>query len=186
MVLVAIVGMTGSGKSELTSLFEKEGFLKIRFGDITDEVLKKRDLKVNEKNERYIREKIREENGMAAYAILNEPKIRKAIETSDVILDGLYSWEEYLFLKEKFDQLVVLAVYTQPQVRYKRLNKRKIRPLTTEEASSRDKSEIENLNKAAPIVMADYTILNTESLEDLKNKYIKFMGWLNEQKTKMG
>ncbi len=36
-----------------------------------------------------------------------------------------------------------------------------------EEADSRDKSEIENINKGGPIAMADFTIVNEASLEEL-------------------
>ena len=42
MKVVSIVGMAGSGKSEVARVFEKSGFIKIRFGDITDEEIKKR------------------------------------------------------------------------------------------------------------------------------------------------
>ena len=40
MKVAAIVGMTGSGKSEVARLFEESGFSRIRFGDITDEEIK--------------------------------------------------------------------------------------------------------------------------------------------------
>ena len=33
--LIAIVGMCGAGKSELTDLFVKAGFSRIHFGDLT-------------------------------------------------------------------------------------------------------------------------------------------------------
>jgi dephospho-CoA kinase len=42
--------------------------------------------------------------------------------------------------------------------------------LTLEEAASRDKSEIENVNKGGPIAMADFTVLNENSLEKLKSE----------------
>jgi dephospho-CoA kinase len=42
--------------------------------------------------------------------------------------------------------------------------------LALEEAASRDKSEIESINKGGPIAMADFTILNETSLEELKRK----------------
>ena len=118
---------------------------------------------------------------MAGYAKLNLPKITEAIKTNDVIIDGLYSWEEYLVLKEQFgDRLIVLAIYSPPKQRYERLAKRTFRPLSIEDAKNRDRVEIENSNKAPPISMADFTILNTGSYDDLKNEYNKFMGWLNE------
>ena len=40
--VVAIVGMAGSGKSEVSRVFESHGFVRIRFGDITDEEMKKK------------------------------------------------------------------------------------------------------------------------------------------------
>ena len=45
-----------------------------------------------------------------------------------------------------------------------------MRPLTPEAAASRDRAEIENLNKGGPIVMADYTVLNETSMADLKQQ----------------
>ena len=75
MKVVSIVGMTGAGKSEVAKIFEENGFIRIRFGDITDEEIRKRGLELNEENERYIRELLRKECGMSAYAILNLSRI---------------------------------------------------------------------------------------------------------------
>ena len=41
------------------------------------------------------------------------------------------------------------------------------RCLTREEAVSRDRAEIENTNKGGPIAMADFTVINESSLEDV-------------------
>jgi dephospho-CoA kinase len=166
--VVAIVGMAGSGKSEVARVFEQEGYRKIRFGDITDTELKKRDLPRNEENERMVREELRIENGMAAYASLNIPRIDELLQSTSVVIDGLYSWAEYLLMKEKYGGLfILLAVWSSPYTRYKRLMNRKIRPLTAEEAESRDKTEIENSDKGGPIAMADYTMVNEASIEEL-------------------
>ncbi len=168
MKVVAIVGMAGSGKSEVARAFEEKGFIRIRFGDITDEEVKKRGLELSEKNERYIRELLRQEHGMSAYAKLNLPRIDSARKHSNVIVDGLYSWEEYLFLKDYYgEDFSVIAVWASPKARYERLNKRALRKRTKEEAASRDRAEIENLNKGGPIAMADFIISNESSLADL-------------------
>jgi dephospho-CoA kinase len=174
-VIFAVVGMTGSGKSEVTSILEKKGFQKIRFGQITMDILRVKNLEVNEKNERMVRENLRKEHGMASYAILNIPKIKGLSKIGDVVLDGLYSWEEYTILKENFPEMKVIAVYSSPKTRYERLSRRSERSLTIEEASSRDKSEIENLHKAGPIAMADYNINNESNLEQLKNQIDKVL-----------
>jgi dephospho-CoA kinase len=168
MKVVAVVGMTGSGKSEVARQFEKSGYIRIRFGDITDEEVRKRGLKLNEGNERQVREQLRKEHGMAVYAKLNLPRIDKALNTSNVVIDGLYSWEEFTLLKEYYiDKLILVAVYTSPATRYTRLTGRRIRPLTVREAVARDKAEIENLNKGGPIAIADYTINNESTLDRL-------------------
>jgi dephospho-CoA kinase len=168
MKIVAIVGMTGSGKSEVARHFEAAGYKRIRFGDITDEEVAKRNLRLNETTERLVRESLRERYGMAAYARLSIPKIDKALETCNVVVDGLYSWEEYLLMKRRYaEQVSIVAVWASPRKRYFRLSVRDVRPLTRDEAAARDKSEIENLNKGGPIAMADYTLTNESTKANL-------------------
>lgn len=179
MYLVAVVGMTGSGKTEASRVLEKQGWTRLRFGDVTDDELKRRGLPRKEKHERVVREELREKYGMAAYAKLMIPKIEAALKKGHVVVDGMYSWEEYLVLKKKYtDQFTVLAVYSSPETRHERLGSREERPLTKEEASSRDSSEIENLNKGGPIAVADYTLINEGSLKDIAEKVEKFLSWL--------
>jgi len=169
--VVSIVGMTGAGKSEAARLFEGNGFIRIRFGDITDEEIRKRGLELNEENERYIRELLRKEHGMASYAILNLSRIDLARKQSDVVIDGLYSWEEYTFLKTHYgEDFYVVAVWASPKTRYARLTDRSNRRLTLEEATNRDRAEVENINKGGPIAMADFTIINESSLKELKKE----------------
>lgn len=169
--MVAIVGMAGAGKSEVARAFEEQGFRKVRFGDITDEELRKRGSETSEDNERFIRQQLREKHGMAAYARLNLRRIDNILESSNVVVDGLYSWEEYILLNEYYGkQLTTVAVCASPATRHARLTERARRPLRREEAASRDKSEIENINKGGPIAMADFTIVNEASLEKLEEE----------------
>jgi len=169
--VVSIVGMAGAGKSEVAGLFEENGFIRIRFGDITDEEVKKRGLELNEESERQVRELLRKEYGMAAYAKMNLSRINLARKQSDVVIDGLYSWEEYTFLKTYCgENFYVVAVWASPGTRYTRLTDRSNRSLTLEEAANRDRAEVENINKGGPIAMADFTIINESSLEELKEE----------------
>ena len=171
MKVVSIVGMTGAGKSEVAKVFEEDGFTKIRFGDVTDEEMARRGLELGEESERYTRELLRQEHGMPAYAKLNLPKIDSALKSSDVVIDGLYSWEEYTFLKTYYkEDFHVVAVWASPKTRYARLASRLNRSLTLEEAVSRDRAEVENINKGGPIAMADFTILNESSLANLEQE----------------
>ena len=182
MKVVAIVGMNGSGKSEIARVFEKKGFARVRFGDITDKEIEKRGLALNEENERKIREQLRQEHGMAAYAKLNLPEIDSSLRRSNVIVDGLYSWEEYKLLKEKYgDDLVIVAVYSSPRTRQQRLPHRQVRPLSPEESSNRDYNEIEKLHKGGPIAVADFTLVNEEiSMEELQKETEQLIAALGE------
>ncbi|MDP2730155.1 MAG: AAA family ATPase [Dehalococcoidales bacterium] len=183
MKVVSIVGMAVAGKSEVPKLFQENGFSKIRFGDITDEEVKKRGLELNEASERYIRELLRQEQGMAAYAKLNLPAIDSALKSSDVVIDGLYSWEEYTLLKRYYGgDLYLVAVWVSPRARYARLTARPHRSLTLEEAASRDRAEIKNVNKGGPIAMADFTIINESSLKELRRDTKKIISRIRDEK----
>ena len=180
--LVCITGMPGAGKRVVSDYFVDKGYLFVRFGQITLDEIKKRGLNLNEKNEKKIREAIRKRYGMAAFAILNFPEFKKLLRSGNVIADGLYSWAEYKFLKEKFGkEMFLIAVYAPPKLRYQRISSRimsindtdlRYRPFTKKEAQTRDYAEIENLDKGGPISMADYTILNTKDFKYF-NKQIK-------------
>jgi len=166
--MVSVVGMAGSGKSEVASVFEGDGFVRVRFGDITDEEVARRGWELNEENERRVRELLRKEHGMAAYAKLNLPRIDCLLKRTDVVVDGLYSWAEYsLFRKYYGERFVVVAVYASPETRYRRLVERVVRGLTRDEAASRDVAEIEKLDKGGPIAMADFILVNESSIEKL-------------------
>jgi len=183
MKIVALVGMPGSGKTEAGLVFEKHGFYKERFGQaVLDEVLAK-GMEVNEANERNVREELRAEYGMDVMAKKLVKRIEKLSPSTYVLADGLYSWEEYLFLKAAYQKdLYVVAIHASPNVRYARLTseQRKYDPLkdkkavyrsyTLEQAQSRDRAQIENLHQGGPIAMADYHIVNEGTRDELVKK----------------
>lgn len=171
--IIAVVGMAGSGKSESCLYFASRGIPILRFGDQTDIGLKELGLERNEKNERQYRENLRKELGMAAYAVKIKPRIVEVIRRQKpklVVLDGLYSWEEYIFLKQSFPELLLLAIYARPKIRHQRLNARKVRPLTFRQAKERDMAEIINSNKGGPIAFCDDLIVNESNRRDLNQK----------------
>lgn len=180
--IIAFVGMPGSGKSEAASFLQKKGIPFVRLGDLTDETVKKMSLPLNPESEKLVREKLRKEHGMAVYALKAETKIRTLLASHSVIsLDGLYSWEEYVFLKKHFAQLTVIHVYAEPEVRYKRLADRVVRPVSSEQARARDLSELEKLNKGGPIAIADYMIENNgDNIEHLQSQIETLMKRLNK------
>ena len=168
--ILAFVGMPGAGKTEAAKYLNKKNIPFVRFGDLTEKLIKEEGLEVNTENERIFREKIRQEFGMGAYAEKSKPLIDEMLSKHDVIaIDGLYSWEEYVYLKKYFPFLKLILIYAEPHIRYQRLAKRPVRPVEIEKAYSRDVNELEKLNKGGPIAIADFCIINNE--DDFSNLY---------------
>lgn len=166
---LALVGMPGSGKSSCALHLEQHGYFQFRFGGIVQGEVERRGWPVTPENERIVREELRATHGMPAMAVIAMPHLRKALETRrNIVIDGLYSWSEYKLLQTGLDaDLIVVAITCTRQLRYERLAKRRDRPLTTDEAVSRDWSEIEKLEKGGPIAIADYTFSNDGPVDAL-------------------
>lgn len=186
--IIAFVGLPFTGKStarEITEeLLDKKGIAwhKSYFGGIVvGEVEKRNDEKSwgasqlhlsFQQKERYIREYLREQYGLGAMAKLSLPDIDSAINEGRVVLiDDLYSEEEREILAEKYgeENITLVAMATDWDVRVERAKHRPHRPLDEDELAERDDKEIRNLHKAPPIARAHYTIVNNSfKRDDLK------------------
>lgn len=166
--IIAVVGMSGTGKSVVTDYLEEANWKKLYFGGITYKLMEEAGIErtPDGKSEKEFREKLRRDHGPECYAKFLEPDIRAALEVGNVVLDGLYSWYEYKYLIERFPELKLVCVVTDKKIRYERVAIRKDRPFDREAIEYRDISEIENLAKGGPIAYADYYILNNGSVED--------------------
>ena len=163
--LIAIVGMSGSGKSVATKYLEDKGFNKIYFGGVILDHMKKNNVEITPENEKKYRESLRKKHGMGVVATLLLDDIKASLEQNDTVLDGLYSWDEYIILKKEFPELNMVSIICDKQLRYERISKRLDRPFNEAEIIKRDISEIENLAKGGPIAYADYYVVNNGSLD---------------------
>jgi len=173
--IIAVVGMAGSGKSEIVKKLQAEHKIpKVYFGEVTFDEIKKRGIEVNYKNERIVREDLRDKHGMGAYAKISVPKVKELLKSNEIVLiESLYSWDEYKIIKKEFkDNFSVVAVYASPKTRFARLKKRtKERPIKDwQEFKTRDWTEIEGTQKGGPIAMADQTIINEDSLKKFQTR----------------
>lgn len=182
--IIAVVGMCGSGKSEVVNYIQKQfKWPKYYFGTSTFERMKKEGLKLNYENERSTRELIRQELGMGAYAILALPTIKTTLKNNDnLVLESLYSWDEYKILKKEYgDTFKVIAVHASPEIRFKRLSNRdNERPIKDIEIFiKRDYTEIEGTDKGGPIARADFMIVNENGIDNLHQKINIIMTKIN-------
>ena len=171
--IIALVGLAGSGKSSAVEYLTEKGFPKIYFGGVIYKAMNEAGIEKTWDNQQKFREEIRRREGkdfVIKRVIKNIHDLINAGQNK-IVLDGLYTWSEYKFLKHEFPgQVVVIAIVTPKHLRYQRMIKRAERPMQPHEVDQRDWSEIENLEKGGPIAIADYFIINDGSLEQLHQK----------------
>lgn len=171
--IIALVGLAGSGKSSAVEYLTEKGFPKIYFGGVIYKAMDEAGIEKTWDNQQQFREEIRRREGkdfVIKRVIKNIHDLINAGQNK-IVLDGLYTWSEYKFLKHEFPgQVVVIAIVTPKYLRYQRMAKRIERPMQPHEVDQRDWSEIENLEKGGPIAIADYFIINDGSIEQLHQK----------------
>jgi dephospho-CoA kinase len=168
-IVIAVVGLSGAGKTEATTRFVKHQFVRVAFNDLFFEEFDQWGMERNETNEQLVRVEMRNRLGRTILAERALPIIQQAIqEGKHVVIESLYAWWDYNFLKDHLgDCFRVLAIYAPPALRYARLAIRPERPYDAELARARDHAQIESLQQAGPIAMADWTIPSSGTREAL-------------------
>ena len=173
--ILAIVGMSGSGKSVAVDYLTEKGYPKVYFGGMIYKEMEKRGIIRTEdgESEKEFREMIRETEGKdwVVRQVIAETKDLISAGQKRIVLDGVYSWTEYKTLKKEFPQcLTFIAIVVDKKLRYKRVAVRPNRAFDTAAIRERDRSEIENLEKGGPIAAADYYVLNNGTIEDVRTR----------------
>jgi len=173
--ILAIVGMSGSGKSVAVDYLTEKGYPKIYFGGMIYKEMEKRGIERTEdgESEKKFREEIREKEGKdwVVKQAIAETKDLISAGQKHIILDGVYSWTEYKTLKHEFPKaLTFIAIVVDKKLRYDRVADRPGRAFDAAAIRERDRSEIENLEKGGPIAAADYYILNNGTVPELHER----------------
>lgn len=165
---LALVGMAGSGKTLCAKHLESRGFFQFRFGGIVVDEVVRRGWAITPENEKTVREEFRSER-MDGIALRALPLLIEALKSHrTIVIDGLYSFSEYTLLRAELgEDMVVVAIAAPRPLRYARLAAREERPLTAAQAEARDWQEIQTIEKGGPIAIADYTLVNDGSAEEL-------------------
>ena len=168
--IIAFVGLAGSGKSSAVEYLSAKGYPKIYFGGILYDEMRAEGIDITPESQQKFREEIREREGKDFIVNRAAMQAHNLIEAGQhrIIIDGLYTWTEYRILKREFPgELHVVAIVAPKRLRHRRLANRPERPFTEAEATQRDWSEIENLEKGGPIAIADHYIINDGNLDEL-------------------
>jgi len=110
--ILAVVGMSGSGKSVVVDFLTKKGIPKVYFGGMIYKEMERRGIQrtADGSSERQFREMIRETEGKdwVVRQVMSEIDNLIASGQKRIVLDGLYSWTEYKELKSKYPGLLTV------------------------------------------------------------------------------
>ena len=169
-MLIALTGLTGSGKSTAIEHWVGSGIGKCYYAGavIHDEVVA-RGLAATPDNERIVRQSLREKHGMAVVASRAAPKLAKCCDHDNFFLDAIYNVEELECYRQHLGKnLKLISISAKPEVRYERLAVRQDRPISSDKAKARDDYEINKLDIGSVMSEADLECINEASLLEFK------------------
>ena len=177
MLIVAITGMPGAGKSTAAKALEARGFKRIVMGDVIREETRRRGLDPDEKNTGKVMLELRQQYGPGAVA---ELCLRSLKETKDdvTIVDGIRSFAEVeVFARES--KVKLLAVHASRDRRFKLLTERGRSDAPTSRASfdERDKREL-SIGVGDAVALADESLSNEHVTPDeIGRKAVELAEW---------
>ncbi len=175
MKTIGLTGTNGSGKGAAAEYFISKGYAFYSLSDVIREELKKDGLELTRDN------LIRKGNELRAArgADFLARQVMKIVEGKTVI-DSIRNPEEVRFLQGK-KNFILLAIDADVKLRYERVKKRgRDESAATLQEFIEKEDEEQTTNPMQQqlhtcLEMADFTVLNEESLEDLYNKLEKFL-----------
>ena len=167
MLIIAITGMPGAGKSTVARHLATSGLQSIAMGDMIREETKRRDLYPDDKNMGMVMRELREMYGAGAVAELSLRHIN-SMKVEAVVIDGIRSTAEVELFRATA-QVKLLAIWASPQRRFSllRARGRTDDPQNVESFNTRDERELSN-GIGGAIALADDVVSNERiSIEEL-------------------
>lgn len=174
MKIMGISGLPGSGKSLISEIASKKGAIIVGMGDIVREESIKRneDSKTTAIN-------LRKEYGQYIIAELTIDKITQIIKEDPdktIIVEGIRSPYEVNLFKDNFKDFIIVSVFANPSIRFKRLKKRKRSDDSSnfKEFQNRDKREL-TFGIGEVIATSDKLIINEKDLKSYEKEINEFL-----------
>ena len=178
MQVMGISGLNSYRKSLVSEIATERGAIIVSMGDIIREEAKKRG-----ENTKDTAQNLRAEHGQYIVSELTIKKIKQlqaeGIENA-IIVEGIRSPHEVDMFKENFDNFIILSIFANPTLRFKRLKNR------MREDDSQEYSEFQKRDQMAldfgignVISLSDKLIINESDLEKKKKKIKEFLNEIN-------
>lgn len=177
MLIVAITGMPGAGKSTAAQALEGRGFGRVVMGDVVREETRRRGLEPDAQNTGKVMLELREEFGPGAVAEVCLRKLKDS-KADVVVVDGVRSFAEAeVFARAGVVKL--LAVTASRDRRYRLLTERRRgdAPASRSGFEERDAREL-SVGVGDAIALADESISNERATaEELGNRVVELVEW---------
>jgi len=165
--LICLVGLPGSGKSTVASMFQDHGLPVVVMGDVVRREAMVRGVKPSLGSMRRLMLRLRMEKGEAVIADLCIPPIYET-GSNTVIVDGVRSLAEVRRF-QRFADTILIGVFSPRWLRFKRLRRRRRRdaPRTLKDLTLRDMTEI-NVGLGDVFALADFVLVNDSTIKSLE------------------
>ncbi|MEW5995856.1 MAG: AAA family ATPase, partial [Candidatus Zixiibacteriota bacterium] len=174
--VVGLVGLQGSGKTEVVKAMAEFDAPSVRMGDVVWQEIRRRGLKINEKNVAEVANEFRAQDGMGAIAKRCIPLINeKGKGKRAVLVDGIRGIAEVDEFRKVFgEDFSLISVWATETTRHSRISSR-VREDDArgiESFRAKDRRELSwGLGEA--MALADYLIVNEGTLAELRKSAIK-------------
>lgn len=192
-MVVAVVGLPGSGKSLAAGVLRRMDFRVIELGDIWRELLKKNKIsRYDPIGTREFTRMLREKYGKEVYAKYACRKIKK--EWRRIAIMGIRSTYEMDYFRKRIKNIRVIALLAPIEVRFGRMKERNkpedpktmksFRWLDQREKQGFMKAKSEEKHGVMRIIKdSDYVIANTSTVKKLEDNVAKIINKIKEEKT---
>jgi dephospho-CoA kinase len=176
--IICITGLPGSGKSLSAEIFKKNGFRVIEMSSAVKHLMAEQKIKVDNKSLRNFSTELRRKYGKEVVAKLVSKNISSSAshKSRKILINGVRSLQEIKYFRKIFPHIIVIAITSPEQTRYKRIVKRS-RPDDMQSFKDfmwREKKEISWGLKSA-IEHADVIISNSSTKQALNASIKKFI-----------
>ncbi len=127
--IIGLVGLPGAGKTTVTEFLEKHGFVRVILSDIIRDELKKRGVTdITRELLQDVGNEMRRKFGPDVLA-KRAMKRLKTLGNKKYVIDGIRNLSEIAYLKKQ-NHLLLIGIQAAARVRFMRLKRRKLNPLT--------------------------------------------------------
>lgn len=176
VLVIGIVGLHGSGKTEVAKAIADLGIPSVRMGDVVWGEIKRRGQTITEASVAAVANELREREGLGAIAKRCIPLIRASGKRKHaVVVDGIRGIAEVEEFRRAFgDDFHLLAIWASERLRHSRIASRGRvdDAMSLKTFQEKDRRELGwGLGKA--LALADFMVVNEGTLEELHKRVIK-------------